>query len=70
MIRVMIIGAALLLSACSESGDTTDSKAEPVTEGEHVWETQTDQIDRARDVENMLQESNAQQQQAIDEQAR
>lgn len=69
MIRVLVMGAALLISACSDDGDTTGSQAEPGKDGNHIWKTQTDQIDRARDVENVLQESQTQQQQAIDEQA-
>jgi hypothetical protein len=70
MSRILVIGAALLISACSDNGDTTGSQSEAVKDGNHIWKTQTDQIERARDVENALQDSNAQQQQTIDEQAR
>ena len=70
MIRVLVIGAALLITACSDHGDTTGSQVEPVKDGDHVWKTQTDQIDRAREVENVLQQEHAQQQQAIDAQTR
>lgn len=70
MIRFLIIGTALLISACSGGEDTTADQAEPETDGTHVWKTQTDQIDRARDVENVLQESHDKKLQDIDEQAR
>ncbi|UCC56452.1 MAG: hypothetical protein JSU75_01380 [Gammaproteobacteria bacterium] len=68
--RILVIGAALLISACSENGDTTGSREEAIKDGNHIWKTQTDQIGRSRDVENTLQDSHAQQRQAIDEQAR
>jgi len=70
MIRIFIIAAALLISACSGSDDTTADQAKPVKNGNHVWKTQTDQIDRARDVENVLQESHEKKLQDMDEQAR
>lgn len=70
MIRILIIGTALLIAACSGSDDTTADQAEPAKGGNHVWKTQTDQIDRARDVENVLQESHEKKLQDIDEQAR
>lgn len=70
MTRILLIGTALLISACSGGGDTTADQAEPATDGNHVWKTQTDQIDRARDVENVLQKSHEKQLQDIDEQAR
>ncbi|MDH3900327.1 MAG: hypothetical protein OEU51_04695 [Gammaproteobacteria bacterium] len=70
MSRILVIGAALLISACSDNGDTTASQPEAVKDGNHIWKTQTDQIERARDVEDVLLDSHAQQQQTIDEQAR
>ena len=70
MIRILIIGTALLMSACSGSDDTTANEAQPEKDGNHVWKTQTDQIDRARDVENVLQESHDRKLQDIDEPAR
>jgi hypothetical protein len=70
MNRLLAIGAALLLSACSENGDTSGSQPETGKDGNHIWKTQTDQIERSRDVENALQDSNAQQRQAIEEQTR
>ncbi len=70
MNKIFIIAAVLMIAACSESDDTTADQAEPVKDGNHVWETQTDQIDRARDVENVLQQSHERNMQDIDEQAR
>ncbi len=70
MNKIFIIAAVLMIAACSESDDTTADQAEPVKDGNHVWKTQTDQIDRARDVENVLQQSHERNMQDIDEQAR
>ena len=70
MSRRLVIGAALLLSACSDNGGTSDSDSKAIKDGNHVWKTMTDQIDRSRDVENELQDSYGQQRQAIEEQAR
>ena len=49
----------LLLCACS-GGD-------PESEG-HVWKEQTDMIDRARDVEDLLGQADSQQRKRIEEQ--
>ncbi|MFV1972977.1 MAG: hypothetical protein ACC648_04590 [Thiohalobacterales bacterium] len=70
MNKIFIIAAVLMIAGCSESDDTTADQAEPVKDGNHVWKTQTDQIDRARDVENVLQQSHERNMQDIDEQAR
>jgi hypothetical protein len=70
MLKILITGMVLLISACSGGDDTTANQAEPANDGNHVWKTQTDQIDRARDVENILQESHEKQLQDIDEQGR
>jgi len=66
----VIVCMVLLGSACSDNDKQDGSQAKPVKHGDHVWKTQTDQIDRAREVENLLQKSHDRQQQAIDEQAR
>jgi ABC-type glycerol-3-phosphate transport system substrate-binding protein len=70
MNRIFIIAAVLMISACSGSDGTTADQAEPEKDGNHVWKTQTDQMDRARDVENVLQQSHERNMQDIDEQAR
>ena len=59
--RLLIAGVMLLLAACSEHVEET---------GNHVWKTQTDMIDKAYDVEDVLLDSSARQRQLIDEQAR
>jgi hypothetical protein len=70
MFRILLIGTALLFSACSGGDGTTADQTETARDGNHVWKTQTDQIDRARDVENVLQQAHEKQLQDIDEQAR
>jgi hypothetical protein len=50
----------LLLSACSGGGES-ESEA-------HVWKQQTDMIDKAQGVEDLLGAADAQQRQRIEEQ--
>jgi len=50
--------------ACSES-----DKPQKV-EQDHVWKGQTDMIDKAKNVEKMMQDAAALQQQKIDQQTR
>ena len=57
--RVCLMSCMLLLCACS-GGD-------PESEG-HVWKEQTDMIDRARDVEDLLGQADSQQRKRIEEQ--
>ena len=52
----LVIIMAVLLGACSD----------PKEDG-HVWKEQTDMIDKAKGVEDMLNKSNQQQRQQIDE---
>ena len=49
----MLVGILVLLPGCSERHEPSP----PVQDGkEHVWKNQTDAMERAREVENMLQE--------------
>lgn len=50
----------LLLCACSGGGESES--------GDHVWKQQTDMIDRAHEVEDLLGTADAQQRQRIEEQ--
>ncbi len=52
----LVIIMAVLLAACSD----------PKEDG-HVWKEQTDMIDKAKGVEDILNKSNQQQRQQIDE---
>ena len=54
----LVIIMAALLVACS-GGDDTDRG--------HVWKEQTDMIDKAKGVEDMLDKSSQQQRQQIEE---
>lgn len=58
---VVIIGLACLITACSDS-----DKPQKV-EQDHVWKEQTDMINKATDVEQLLKDSAAIQQQSLDE---
>ena len=57
---MLICTSFLLLTAC-----TGESK-EP---GDHVWKTQTDALQKARDVEKLLQERGAEKKREIDAQS-
>ncbi len=60
--RLVVVSiSALVITACS------DDKVDKV-EQDHVWKEQTDMIDKAKDVENMLQDAAALQQQQIEQQ--
>ncbi len=62
MKRILFIMIVVFVTACSES-----DKPQKV-EQDHVWKEQTDMIDKAKAVEQMLQDSAALQQQRINEQ--
>lgn len=70
MNRILTIGIVLLITGCSGGDDTAADQSQPEKRGNHVWKTQTDQIDRARDVENVLQQSHENKLQDTDEQGR
>jgi len=53
--------SALMMTACSD--DSADK-----VEKDHVWKEQTDMIDKAKNVENLLQDAADAQQQKINEQ--
>lgn len=58
--RKYLLCSVMLLCACSGG--------ESENEG-HVWQEQTDMIDKARDVEDVLGTANEQQRQRIEDQA-
>jgi len=60
-----ILSVALLLSACSGDEDLTDSGKVDA----HIWKSQTDMIDKARDVEDLLQDAASARQSEINQQA-
>ncbi len=59
MIKKFIILGTVLLLAMSCSDDDKDS-------GDHVWKEQTQTIDRAKEVEGLLQDAAAKQRKHID----
>ena len=61
MIKKIIFLGTVLLLAMSCSDDDKDS-------GDHVWKEQTQTIDRAKEVEGLLQDAADQQRKHIDEQ--
>ncbi len=70
MKSLILMFTVTLLAACTQPADPVEDAAGSNTGGEHVWKTQTDQIDRAREVEDTLMDEAARQRQAIDAQSR
>ena len=68
--KTMVFCAALLLASCGDGGDSADSREHPPPDGNHVWKSQTDMLDKAGAVEDTVMEQSAKQRQAIDEMAR
>ncbi|MDH3527179.1 MAG: hypothetical protein OEN52_06280 [Gammaproteobacteria bacterium] len=64
MFKAILFCAVIVLAACTDTGDDAG------LQGNHVWKTQTDMIDKARDVEGVLMDGSQRQRQLIDEQAR
>jgi len=67
MIKIIILLGVVILfiSACS---DDEEAASENKLSGDHVWKEQTQTIDRAKEVEGMLQDAADQQRKLIDEQ--
>ncbi len=64
--KIILLGTVLfLISACS---DDESAKPEKKLSGDHVWKEQTQTIDRAKEVEGMLQDAADEQRKVIDEQ--
>jgi outer membrane biogenesis lipoprotein LolB len=64
--KIILLGTVLfLISACS---DDESAKSEKELTGDHVWKEQTQAIDRAKEVEGMLQDAADEQRKVIDEQ--
>ncbi len=60
LFRMLMYTSLLLLAAC------TGESREP---GDHVWKTQTEALQKARDVEQLLQERGDEKKQEIDAQS-
>lgn len=67
MYKWVLAGTLVLLSGCSGGNDASEPEEQA---GDHVWKSQTDMIDKARDVEGTVLDQGLQQRQTIDEQAR
>lgn len=63
---VFLASALMLFSACS---DNEQGSSERKLSGDHVWKEQTDTIDKAKEVEGLLQDVAEKQRQAIEAQA-
>jgi len=63
--KVLLILTFVIVSGCSDSVD----KAANEPKGDHVFKTQTDALDKAKQAEKMILDSAAQQQRNIEEQS-
>lgn len=63
---IFLASALMLASACS---DDEQGSSERKLSGDHVWKEQTDTIDKAKEVEGLLQDITEKQRQAIEVQA-
>jgi len=61
MVRFVLLTTFILFGGCSGEQDNSTK--------EHVFQTQVEALDKARDVEKLLQDSNQQQQRAIEAQS-
>ena len=61
----LISSMSLILNACSDDADEPTSKKE--TTGDHVWKTQTDALQSAKDMAKEMQKSLDQQQEKMNE---
>jgi hypothetical protein len=68
--KAMVLCTALLLVSCSDGGGSADSRDNPPPDGNHVWKSQTDMLDKTRAIEDTVMEQSARQRQTIDEMAR
>jgi len=59
---VLLVFVALFMTACSDNNEPQK------VEKDHVWKEQTDMIDKAKNVENVLKDAAKLQQQKINEQ--
>lgn len=68
---MLLLTISAILIACSDedkaASDSSSSK--PQLTGEHVWKDQTDAMDKAREVEGLIQDAADKQRQTIDDQA-
>jgi hypothetical protein len=64
MLKAILFCNLFELVGCTDTGDDTG------LQGNHVWKSQTDMLDKARGAEGLLLDGNQRRRQTIDEQAR
>ncbi len=58
---LVILASIFFMAACTDNNDSNVS-------GDHVWKDQTDSIDKAREVEALMEKATAEQSKSIEEQ--
>jgi hypothetical protein len=64
--KAMVLRAALLPASCGKGGDSADSRDNPPPDGNPVWKSQTDMLDKARAIGDTVMEQGARQRRTID----
>ncbi|NNF16714.1 MAG: hypothetical protein HKN70_08195 [Gammaproteobacteria bacterium] len=69
MKRLIVLLSVAMSVNCSPSGDDANSPAAqtPAKNDEHVWQEQTDALQKARDAEKLLEDTQLQRKQQIDD---
>jgi hypothetical protein len=65
---LILLIAFLLVAACAEDNGEGDAPQPVQPAQEHVWNNQTNAMDKARDVEQVLQEDAARKRRQLEEQ--
>lgn len=66
--KIFAVLLVLLLSACSDESNTSADKSAPPASGDHVWTTQTEALEKARQMAAQVEEAAAQRKREIDRQ--
>ncbi len=67
---MLLLTMLLFTAACSDDDKAAseNKSSEPELSGEHVWKDQTDTIDKAKEVEGLIQDAADKQRQSIEDQ--
>lgn len=63
----LLLSISLSLISCSDADDSEKSSSKAETKSDHVWKTQTDALQSAKDMAEKMNESLKQQQEKMDE---
>ena len=67
-ILVIIVATTFFLTACTD--ETNQATSDKEASGEHVWQTQTDALQTAKDMANQLQQNLDLQKEKLDQESK